>query len=105
MQLFKVPQLPMEGPQDMLLRSPDTWDVQVHNMVGYNRPAVGMEQIQGALKNPIGTAPLRELAKGKKEVVIIFDDYTRGRRTIFREIGVPRPRADRRTPMRSTSRK
>ena len=77
-QLFTVPQLPMEGPRDMLLRFPDAWDVQVHNMVGYNHPAVAMEQIQGALKNPIGTAPLRELAKGKQEVVIIFDDYTRG---------------------------
>jgi len=50
----------------------------VHNMTGYNRPAIDMAQIQAALENPIGTSSLRELAKNKKEVVIIFDDYTRG---------------------------
>jgi nickel-dependent lactate racemase len=78
MKLVTVPQLPLEGPKDLVLRFPETWDVQVHNMNGYNRPAITMEQIEAALTNPIGTAPLRELAQGKKEVVIIFDDYTRG---------------------------
>jgi nickel-dependent lactate racemase len=78
MQLFTVPQLPMEGPKDLVIRFPETWDVNVHNMAGYNRPAIDIQQIQVALENPIGTSPLGELAKNKKEVVIIFDDYTRG---------------------------
>jgi nickel-dependent lactate racemase len=47
-------------------------------MAGYNRPAIGMERILAALRNPIGTTPLRDLAKGKREVVIIFDDGSRG---------------------------
>lgn len=78
MQLFTVPQLPMEGPKDLVLRLPDAWDVSVHNMQGWNRSAITMEQIQSALQNPTGKPPLRELAQGKQEVVIIFDDYTRG---------------------------
>jgi len=34
-------------------------------------------EIKAAIASPIGTPPIRELAKGKKEVVIIFDDMTR----------------------------
>jgi nickel-dependent lactate racemase len=78
MQFVKVPQLPMEGPKDLLLRLPEHWDVSVHNMNGWNRPAVPISAIVDSLRNPLGTPPLRELAKGKKEVVILFDDYTRG---------------------------
>jgi hypothetical protein len=80
LQIFTVPQLPMDGPKDLVLRFPDTWAVQVHNMAGYNRPAIDMKQIQAALRNPIGSTPPRDLAKGKKEVVIIFDDCARGMR-------------------------
>lgn len=33
--------------------------------------------VSAALMNPIGTPPLRALAKGKSEVLIVFDDYSR----------------------------
>jgi len=46
-------------------------------MAGYNRPAMKPDEIKTSISNPIGTPPIRELAKGKKEVVIIFDDMTR----------------------------
>ena len=35
------------------------------------------ELISDAMQNPIGTAPLCELAKGKSKVVIIASDHTR----------------------------
>jgi nickel-dependent lactate racemase len=35
------------------------------------------DQIKAAINNPIASLPIRELAKGKKEVVIIFDDNAR----------------------------
>jgi nickel-dependent lactate racemase len=35
------------------------------------------DEIKASISNPIGIPPIRELAKGKKEVVIIFDDMTR----------------------------
>ena len=45
------------------------------------KPALKPDRIESAVKNPIGMKPLRELAKGRKEVVIIFDDMTRSTRT------------------------
>lgn len=44
---------------------------------GYNRPALTSEQIRTAIRSPLGQKPLRELARGKKEVAIVFDDMTR----------------------------
>ena len=78
MQVVTVPQLPMDGPKDLVLRLPEHWEVSIQNMNGWNRPAVTMDDVLRALRNPLGTKPLRELAKGKNEVAIIFDDYTRG---------------------------
>ena len=42
------------------------------------KPAGGeCELVERALANPIGSAPLRELAKNKNKVVIIASDHTR----------------------------
>ncbi len=46
-------------------------------MAGYNSPALKPAEIKHAITNPIGMLPFRELAKGKKEVVILFDDMSR----------------------------
>ncbi len=46
-------------------------------MVGYNRPAMKPAEIKAAIANLIGMPPIRESARGKDEVVIIFDDMTR----------------------------
>ncbi len=35
------------------------------------------ELVREALKNPIGTPPLKELAKGKKKITLITSDHTR----------------------------
>jgi len=43
----------------------------------YKPEASGEELVQRALENPIGSAPLQELARGKKNVVIIASDHTR----------------------------
>lgn len=50
-------------------------------MPGYKSPALKPEEIKAAVTNLIGMAPIREVARGKKEVVIIFDDMTRVTRT------------------------
>lgn len=46
-------------------------------MAGYNSPALKPAEIKHAITNPIGMLPIRELAQGKKEVVILFDDMSR----------------------------
>lgn len=43
----------------------------------YKPTASGEKLVQAAMKQPIGTPRLRDLAKGKKKVVIIASDHTR----------------------------
>lgn len=78
MQLFTVPQLPLEGPRELVLKFPDGWDLEVCKMAGHDRRALPLEEIQGALHKPLGKPRLRELARGRKEVAIIVDDQARG---------------------------
>ena len=72
-----LPQLAWHGVKELKIALPDGWQVQVCNMAGYDRPPLDPAAIKKAVGNPIGMAPLREYARGKKEVVILFDDMTR----------------------------
>ncbi len=81
MQTINVPQLAWFGPRDLPLTMPDDWRVTVLNMEGYARPELSSEAILKAIQNPLGCPPLREIARGKHEVVIVFDDLTRATRT------------------------
>ena len=77
MNTITLPQLAWHGTKKLELPLPDSWQVELYNMVGYNRPAIKPDEIKASLTDLIGTAPIRELARGKNEVVIIFDDMTR----------------------------
>lgn len=59
---------------DIEVAFPSNWEVVECRMLGHNRPALTQEQMRAALRNPFGSPRLAELAKGKKEVVILFDD-------------------------------
>ncbi len=59
------------------LELPDDWDVQPLPMRGAQRPALSLEQIAEAINDPIDSPRIRDLARGKKKAVIIFDDMTR----------------------------
>src|SRR3990172_4432578 len=65
------------GDEKVIVDFPDTWDVVLKAMPGHDRPALTDQQIGEALQKPIGTPTITELAKGKKQVVILFDDLTR----------------------------
>ena len=80
MNVIKVPQLAWHETKELELPVPDSWQVEVYNMAGYNRPALKPDEIRASVSNPIGMPPIRELAKGRKEVVIMTDDTTRGTR-------------------------
>jgi nickel-dependent lactate racemase len=72
-----LPQLAWHGVRELKLSFPESWQVEVCNMAGYNRPHLTPTGIKKAITSPIGMPPLREYARDKKEVVIIFDDMTR----------------------------
>ena len=78
MSVLKLPQLAWHGTKTLELTLPDSWQVEMCHMAGYDRPALTPDQIKDAVaRNLSGTPPIRELAKGKGEVAIIFDDMTR----------------------------
>lgn len=72
-----VPILAWYGDEELELEFPESWDVTVCNMKGYNTPPLSANEIRKAFANPIGTKTVKELAKGKREVAILFDDMTR----------------------------
>ena len=77
MQTVTLPQLAWFEPRNLDIYFPDNGAVEVHNMAGCDRPALTSDQIALSLENMVDTPPIRELAKGKKDAVIIFDDITR----------------------------
>ena len=75
--IVKVPQFPWYGDTELELNFPDSWVVIVPRMAGENAVKLSDQQIREALQNPIGSCRLAELARGRKEVCILFDDLTR----------------------------
>jgi len=73
----RLPQLLWHDDDELEIEFPSSWDVTVCRMNGSDRPGITDEKIREAFANPIGTAPIRELARGKKNVAILFDDMTR----------------------------
>jgi nickel-dependent lactate racemase len=74
---FEVPTLAWYGQKMQELQFPEEWHVSFLPMEGYNKPLVGSDEIVRALREPIGTKPLKKLAAGKREAVIVVDDMTR----------------------------
>jgi len=73
----KLPQLAWHGTKELQLALPESWDIEVCNMAGHDRARLKSAGIKQAIASPTGMKPLREYARGKKEVVIIFDDMAR----------------------------
>ena len=63
------------GDSDFELTFPAGWDVNVHEPAGGDD--IGDEGIATAFDNPIGSARIRELARGKRSACIVVDDLTR----------------------------
>ncbi|MFH0942422.1 MAG: lactate racemase domain-containing protein [Chloroflexota bacterium] len=77
----KLPRLAPDETRELELSFPESWEVAVCPIAGGQRPRLRPEEIKQAVAHPIGTPPLRELARGKRDVAIIFDDTTRVTRT------------------------
>ncbi|MEE9491734.1 MAG: lactate racemase domain-containing protein [Dehalococcoidia bacterium] len=72
-----VPQQAWYDNDELELQFPASWDVTTCYMRGHNRPPLSEQGFREAFANPIGTKPIRDLARGKSEVVILFDDMSR----------------------------
>lgn len=80
MKSLKLPQISSNRKDELELFLPGKWQVTNCPMAGFSHPALKPEEIRTVLSEPIGTSRLCELARGKREVVIIFDDQTRATR-------------------------
>ncbi len=74
---ISIPQLLWYGNREAEIDFPDSWSVSSHPMKGGRAPALSHAEMERAFANPIGTGTIREIARGRKEVVIIFDDMSR----------------------------
>lgn len=74
---FVLPQLAWHGVKKMEIELPDSWQAEAYNMAGYNKPRLKSADIKKILTAPLGMPPLHQYARGKKEVVILFDDMAR----------------------------
>lgn len=77
MTTVKVPQLAWWNDSEAELTFPRGWDATACRMQGHNAPKLTEKGFRQAFRNPIGTKPIRELARNKKNVVILFDDMSR----------------------------
>ena len=66
------------GDEPTTISLPDDWDVQFLSSRGDERSALSAEQIRERFRHPVGSRTIRELAENAEQVVIVFDDLTRG---------------------------
>jgi len=76
-----VPQLAWWGDVEAELTFPDEFQVTECRMAGHDAPPLDDAGYRKAFANPIGSPTIRELAREKKNVVILFDDMSRGTKT------------------------
>ncbi len=72
-----VPQQAWYDNNELELQFPSSWELTVCYMRGHSRPPLSEEGFREAFANPIGTKSIRELARGKSEVAVLFDDMSR----------------------------
>lgn len=77
MKKIKVPWAAWREPEFLELTFPDSWDIINCTMEGSGTQELSGIEIENSILNPIGTPKLSELAKEKKNVVIVIDDMTR----------------------------
>jgi nickel-dependent lactate racemase len=74
---IKTPQHLWYGNTEMELSFPPSWSIFFCPMKGGERKKLLPGKMEKAFLNPVGSKPIQELAKGKKEVAILFDDMAR----------------------------
>ena len=72
-----LPVLAWYDDKELELELPESWDVTVCRMKGHDARPLSDDGIRKAFADPTGAKTIRELAKGEKEVAILFDDMTR----------------------------
>jgi nickel-dependent lactate racemase len=75
MKRFSLRWMAWYGDSEVTFDVPDDWDLTISHIA--DGEDIGNEGIQMAFETPIGSAPLRELARGKRRAAIAVDDISR----------------------------
>ena len=63
--------------REITLGFPPEWKLTECRMAGHDFPPLSDSQIREAFEKPTSTPRIRDLARGKQKVVILFDDLAR----------------------------
>ena len=77
MQKISIPSRLWYENQEQELTFPDRWEIHNLNSPGFEKPGLTSQKIKEKIDRPIEGPSLEELARGKKQAVIVFDDMTR----------------------------
>lgn len=77
MKKVNVPSRLWYGNQERELFFPDRWQVDNLTSPGLEKRGLSPDEIREKIENPVDGPSLEELAKGKSQAVIVFDDMTR----------------------------
>lgn len=77
MKTIRVPSRRWYENTERELTFPDRWEVFNLTSPGMDKPDLSPEEIREKIEHPVDGPTLFELAKGKKQAVIVFDDMTR----------------------------
>ncbi|HYB20254.1 MAG TPA: lactate racemase domain-containing protein, partial [Thermodesulfobacteriota bacterium] len=77
MQRVSIPSRLWYENKEWELAFPDRWEIQNLNPPGFEKPELPPQQVREKIEQPIEGPPLEEIARGKKQAVIVFDDMTR----------------------------
>ena len=75
---IKLAQNSWYGGASTTITLPEDWDVTWCGIPADAAPVLDRAALKKAIDSPIGTKTIRELALGKKEAAIVFDDMSRG---------------------------
>jgi len=77
MKTVNVPNRLWHENEERQLTFPDRWQVDNLTSPGLEKPGLSAEQIRERVAKPWDGPPLEEMARGKRQAVIVFDDMTR----------------------------
>lgn len=73
----KLPQCIWYDYDELEIKFPPSWEVTVCRMNGHSQKPLSKKGFHEVFTKPVGTRPIREMARGKSEIVIVFDDMSR----------------------------
>ena len=77
MKTISIPSRRWYENQERELKFPDRWEVNYLTSPGFDKPGLNPALIKEKLNQPLEGLTLEEMARGKKEAVVLFDDMTR----------------------------